>query len=158
MTLKLNGVAVNGPGRKVIHQCPAGCGKEHGGKPKCNNWHCKVCGGYCICSECHGLEFRKSKETCKVCKADWDSGGRFQGSFFECWGGGEADGKSLLYCDKANSFDGGIVRVVHPKRVTVPTFEIASNPKISIDEVRKRRFKRGSMLDVARRALKVEPL
>jgi len=116
VTLKLNGVAVNGPGRHVIHQCPAGCGKEHGGKPACNNWHCKVCGDYCICSECHGKQFGKSKDTCKVCKADWDSGGRF------------------------DSFDGGIVRVVHPKRVTSPMFEILFSPSRSIDEIRKRRF------------------
>jgi hypothetical protein len=141
MTLKLNGVAVNGPGRKVIHQCPPNCGKEHGGKPKCNNWHCKVCGNYCICSECHGLMFGKSKDTCKVCKKEWDD--RPKGGFFESWGGGgDCTGRSLLYSEPADSFDGGIIRVVNPKRVTVPVFEIASCPSISIDEIRKRRFKK----------------
>jgi len=35
---------------------------------------------------------------------------------------------------------GDIVRVVKPKRVTVPTFEIVSNPMISITQIKERRF------------------
>lgn len=126
--------------REVIHQCPPGCGKEHGGKPKCNNWHCKVCGNYCICSECHGLMFGKSKDTCKVCAKEWND--RPKGSFFEScldWGGGDCSGRSLPYHDNED----GIVRVTKPKRVTVPVFEIGSCPSISIDEIKKRRLRRG---------------
>jgi hypothetical protein len=133
---------------RYVHQCPPNCGKEHGGKPKCNNWHCKVCGCFCICSECHGTDLRNSRGKCKACERYWEAGGRFEGSFFECWvsgecwvGGGDATGKSLLYTEPGK--DDGIVRVTQPKRVTVPTFEIASNPQISIDEIKKRRFRRG---------------
>ncbi len=153
MTLKINGVAAHGAtGRKVIHQCPPDCGKEHGGKPKRNNWHCKVCGDFCICSDCHGLMFGKSKETCKVCKADWDSGGRIDyafGSFWTSWGGGDVNGRSLPYSDPDKApqcpydRDDGTIRVTKPKRVAVPTFEIASCPTISIDEIKERRFRRG---------------
>jgi hypothetical protein len=35
---------------------------------------------------------------------------------------------------------GDIVRVTKPKRVTVPTFEIVSNPMIPITQIKERRF------------------
>jgi hypothetical protein len=49
-------------------------------------------------------------------------------------------GGSMVEAFVVGEEGGDIVRVVKPKRVTVPTFEIVSNPMIPITQIKERRF------------------
>ena len=49
-------------------------------------------------------------------------------------------GKSFIEAFIVGEEGGDIVRVVKPKRVTVPTFEIVANPLIPISQIKERRF------------------
>lgn len=56
-------------------------------------------------------------------------------------------GRSFVEAFVVGEEGGDIVRVVKPKRVTVPTFEIVANPLIPISQIKERRF------DVVERSL-----
>lgn len=56
-------------------------------------------------------------------------------------------GQSFVEAFVVGEEGGDIVRVVRPKRVTVPTFEIVANPMIPISQIKERRF------DVVERSL-----
>lgn len=49
-------------------------------------------------------------------------------------------GGSMVEAFVVGEEGGDIVRVIKPKRVTVPTFEIVANPMISITQIKERRF------------------
>jgi hypothetical protein len=49
-------------------------------------------------------------------------------------------GKSFIEAFIVGEEGGDIVRVVKPKRITVPTFEIVANPLIPISQIKERRF------------------
>jgi len=53
---------------------------------------------------------------------------------------GSAPGGSFVEAFVVGEEGGDIVRVTKPKRVTVPTFEIVSNPMIPITQIKERRF------------------
>ncbi len=53
---------------------------------------------------------------------------------------GTTAGGSFVEAFVVGEEGGDIVRVVKPKRVTVPTFEIVSNPMIAITQIKERRF------------------
>jgi hypothetical protein len=53
---------------------------------------------------------------------------------------GTTAGGSFVEAFVVGEEGGDIVRVVKPKRVTVPTFEIVSNPMIPITQIKERRF------------------
>jgi len=53
---------------------------------------------------------------------------------------GSTPGGSFVEAFVVGEEGGDIVRVTKPKRVTVPTFEIVSNPMIPITQIRERRF------------------
>lgn len=53
---------------------------------------------------------------------------------------GTTAGGSMVEAFVVGEEGGDIVRVVKPKRVTVPTFEIVSNPMIAITQIKERRF------------------
>jgi len=53
---------------------------------------------------------------------------------------GTTAGGSFIEAFVVGEEGGDIVRVVKPKRVTVPTFEIATNPMIPITQIKERRF------------------
>ena len=53
---------------------------------------------------------------------------------------GTSAGGSFVEAFVVGEEGGDIVRVVKPKRVTVPTFEIVSNPMIAITQIKERRF------------------
>jgi hypothetical protein len=61
---------------------------------------------------------------------------------FDTVGGTVANlpGGSMVEAFVVGEEGGDIVRVVKPKRVTVPTFEIVSNPMIPITQIKERRF------------------
>lgn len=52
----------------------------------------------------------------------------------------DTDGKSFVEAFVIGEEGGDVVRVVKPKRVTVPTFEIVANPMIPITQIKERRF------------------
>jgi len=53
---------------------------------------------------------------------------------------GSTPGGSFVEAFVVGEEGGDVVRVAKPKRVTVPTFEIVSNPMISITQIKERRF------------------
>lgn len=53
---------------------------------------------------------------------------------------GSTPGSSFVEAFVVGEEGGDIVRVTKPKRVTVPTFEIVSNPMIPITQIKERRF------------------